>query len=198
MPETPSRKEETHERIVRAAARAIRRLGYNGVGVAEIMSEVGLTHGGFYAHFKNKTALLAEAADRAGAEGVQSLEKAARGKAGKSLWSLVDAYLSDVHLKSPELGCPVVAVGTETARQPPEVRSAATRRIRELVGLIERQMVDWGKPGNHDNALATLSLLVGTMVIARAVDDPALAKSIRRAGREFLRRGLPAAQSESD
>ena len=64
----PSRKEATHERIVEAAARAIRRSGYGGTGVADIMRDAGLTHGGFYAHFRSREAMLAEAADRAGAE----------------------------------------------------------------------------------------------------------------------------------
>ena len=64
------RKEVTHERIVEVAARAIRRSGYNGTGVADIMKEAGLTHGGFYAHFASREAMLAEAADRAGAEAV--------------------------------------------------------------------------------------------------------------------------------
>src|SRR5207248_9105370 len=73
----PSRKEVTHERIVVAAARATRRTGYDGTGVAEIMKEVGLTHGGFYAHFASREAMLAEAADRAGAESVATLTRAA-------------------------------------------------------------------------------------------------------------------------
>src|SRR5260221_6574801 len=63
-------KEATHERIVEAAARAIRRSGYDGTGVADIMKDAGLTHGGFYAHFPSREAMLAEAADRAGAEAV--------------------------------------------------------------------------------------------------------------------------------
>lgn len=61
-------KEASHERIVQAAARAIRRSGYDGTGVAGIMKEAGLTHGAFYAHFESRDAMLAEAADRAGAE----------------------------------------------------------------------------------------------------------------------------------
>src|SRR5947208_16901449 len=69
----PSRKQVTHERIVGAAARAIRRSGYDGTGVADIMKKVGLTHGGFYAHFASREAMLAEAADRAGAESVTTL-----------------------------------------------------------------------------------------------------------------------------
>src|SRR6266568_2626624 len=70
-------KEATHERIVKAAARAIRRSGYNGMGVADIMKDAGLTHGGFYAHFSSREAMLAEAADRAGSESVAMMERIA-------------------------------------------------------------------------------------------------------------------------
>ena len=73
----PSRKEATHERIVEVAARAIRRKGYDGAGVADVMNEAGLTHGGFYAHFASREAMLAEAADRAGAETVAALSRIA-------------------------------------------------------------------------------------------------------------------------
>ena len=73
----PDRKAVTHERIVETAARAIRRSGYSGTGVADIMKEAGLTHGGFYAHFDSREAMLAEAADRAGADGMVLLERAA-------------------------------------------------------------------------------------------------------------------------
>src|SRR5213080_4029320 len=70
-------KEASHERIVSAAARAIRRSGFDGTGVADIMKEAGLTHGGFYAHFPSREAMLAEAADRAGSESVESMERIA-------------------------------------------------------------------------------------------------------------------------
>lgn len=79
---TPNRKESTHERIAEAAACAIRRSGYGGTGVADIMKDAGLTHGGFYAHFDSREAMLAEAADRAGAEGVvRDAAPSARGPA---------------------------------------------------------------------------------------------------------------------
>lgn len=183
----PTRKEETRERIVRTAARAIRRRGYDGVGVAEIMGEAGLTHGGFYAHFASKAALLAEAADRAGADGVESLARsAAKVPADQALMALVDAYLSDLHVQAPEPQCPVAALGSETPRQPPEVRRAATRRLKELIGLVERQMPGWGQPGNHEKALAILSAMVGALVMARAVDEPALARAVRDAVRGLV------------
>src|SRR5213595_2604486 len=103
----PSRKEVTHERIVGAAARAIRRSGYDGTGVAEIMKKVGLTHGGFYAHFASREAMLAEAADRAGAESVATLTRvAAAAPPQEALRSMIRAYPSKEHGDGVETGCP--------------------------------------------------------------------------------------------
>src|SRR3954466_2418492 len=114
----PSSKEVTHERIVDAAARAIRRSGYDGTGVADIMQEAGLTHGGFYAHFASRDALLAEAGDRAGAESVGvAAGIAASAPAGQALQAMMQAYLSPQHLAAIENGCPVTALGSEMPRQ---------------------------------------------------------------------------------
>jgi TetR/AcrR family transcriptional repressor of nem operon len=172
-------KEASHERIVQAAARAIRRTGYDGTGVADIMKEAGLTHGAFYAHFDSREAMLAEAADRAGAE---SNAFAARVIAAvppeQSLQALMRAYLSKEHLAGIETGCPVSALGSEMPRQAPEVRRAATRRIKEMIDLVARQSPDWGQPAAHERALVTVAAMVGTLMLARAVDDPALSDSL--------------------
>lgn len=184
---TPGRKEITHQRIVDAAARAIRRSGYGGAGVADIMKEAGLTHGGFYAHFASREAMLAEAADRAGAEAVAaSANIAASVPPEQAFASLVRAYLSKEHVENPELGCPVVALGSEIPRQVPEVRHAATRRIKEMIDLVARQMPDWGQPGAHECALVTVSTMVGALILARAVDDPKLSDALRKAALEQL------------
>ena len=181
-PPEPSRKEATHERIVEAAARAIRRSGYSGTGVADIMKEAGLTHGGFYAHFESRDAMLAEAADRAGAESVAKLERvAAAAPREKALQALIRAYLSKEHLEGVETGCPMAALGSEMPRQAPKVRRAATRRAKETIDLVARQLPDWGKPNAHEQALATLSTMVGALVLARAVDDPKLSDAFRSA-----------------
>jgi AcrR family transcriptional regulator len=178
----PSRKEATHERIVEAAARAIRRSGYSGTGVADIMRDAGMTHGGFYAHFDSREAMLAEAADRAGAESVATLERiAADAPPEKALQTLMRAYLSKEHLEGVESGCPMAALGSEMPRQAPEVRRAATRRIKEAIDLVARQLPDWGKPSAHEQALAILSTMVGALVLARAVDDPKLSDALRSA-----------------
>jgi len=179
---TPSRKEVTHERIVGAAARAIRRSGYDGTGVADIMKEVGLTHGGFYAHFASREAMLAEAADRAGAESVATLTRvAAAAPPQEALRSMIRAYLSKEHVEDAETGCPVAALGSETPRQASRVRRAATRRIKEVIDVVARYSPDQGEPGVYEHALVTVATMVGALVLARAVDDPKLSEALREA-----------------
>jgi len=128
MSRTPTAaKEETHERIVDAAARAIHRHGYAGVGVADVMKDAGLTHGGFYAHFDSREALLVEALERAGRQSL-ALTRGAKLRAGKGVSafrSLVETYLADDHLSSLETGCPVAALGCDMPRQSEIVREAS-------------------------------------------------------------------------
>ena len=178
-----SRRELSHERIVDAAARAIRRSGYAGTGVADIMKEAGLTHGGFYAHFESRDALLAEAVARAGQANAGRLERKieALGREGVSpLHVLVESYLSDEHLAATESGCVVSALISEMPRQAPAVREASAQRVR---GLIERVRV--ALPAGVDPSQADLitSAMVGGLQLARAVgserEGQALLKSIR-------------------
>jgi TetR/AcrR family transcriptional regulator, transcriptional repressor for nem operon len=186
-PAVKGRKEATHERIVDAAARAIRRSGYGGVGVADIMKDAGLTHGGFYAHFDSREAMLAEAADRAGAESVATMQRIASGaKTQRALRSLLTAYLSKAHVEAIESGCAVAALGSEMPRQVPEVRHASTRRIKEMIDLVARLSPDWGKQGAHKGALFTVASMVGALVLARAVDDTRLSDELREATLKHL------------
>jgi len=185
-----SKKEQTRERILRAAARAIRKYGYEGVGVADVMKDAGLTHGGFYAHFESRDALLAAAAEKAGLESAESLSRAlAKAKPGDELMAIVDTYLADSHVTAAEqgLGCAIAAAGTEVPRQCPEVRRAVARRIKELIGLIEQQLPEWGKSAAHEKAMSVVATLVGALLLARAVDDPQLSKGIRKSARELVR-----------
>jgi len=183
-------KEASHERIVSAAARAIRRSGYDGTGVADIMKEAGLTHGAFYAHFTSREAMLAEAAGQACAEAAGAVaDVLARTPADKALETMLLAYLSRGHADQVELGCPLAALGSETSRQAPEVRRVTTRHIKAMVDLIARQSPDWGQAAAHEQALVTLSTMVGALLLARAVDEPALSDNLLEAARKRL---LPA------
>jgi TetR/AcrR family transcriptional repressor of nem operon len=182
-----SRKDATHDRIVEAAARAIRRSGYGGTGVADIMKDAGLTHGGFYAHFASREAMLAEAADRAGADGLAAVARiAAAASPDQALHVLLRAYLSKAHVHNVETGCTVAALGSEMPRQAPKVRRAATRRIKDMIDLVARQFPDGGKRGAQQRALVTVATMVGALVLARAVDDPQLSDSLREAALKHL------------
>ena len=137
-----------------AAAPDGARGGIDGTGVADIMKEAGLTHGAFYAHFASREAMLAEAADRAGAESVAAAASVvAAVPPEKCLRALIRAYLSKTHLEAIETGCPISALGSEMPRQSPTVRRAATRRIKEMIDLVARQLPNWGQPGAHERAL---------------------------------------------
>lgn len=180
-------KEASHERIVSVAARAIRRSGYDGTGVADIMKEAGLTHGGFYAHFTSREAMLEEAARRACAESAAvAADVVASVPPQQALASMLRAYLSPEHLKQVEMGCPLAALGSETPRQAPEVRRAATRHVKEMIDLVARQLPDWGQPAAHERALVTVAAMVGTLLLARAVDEPALSDSLCEAALKYL------------
>lgn len=180
-------KEATHERIVSVAARAIRRSGYDGTGVADIMKDAGLTHGAFYAHFASREAMLAEAAGRACAESAAAVADVVAGVPPKrALASMLSAYLSREHIEHAEIGCPLAALGSETPRQAPEVRRVATRHIKEMIDLLARQSPDWGQPSAHERALVTLATMVGALLLARAVDEPGLADGLREAALKHL------------
>jgi AcrR family transcriptional regulator len=178
-----SRRERSHERIVEAAARAIRRSGYAGTGVADIMKEAGLTHGGFYAHFKSRDALLAEAVIHAGQANAGRLDRKiqALGREGASpLRVLIESYLSDEHLAATESGCVVSALISEMPRQAPEVREASALRVQRLIERVRGALPAGAEPAQA--ALIT-SAMVGGLQLSRAVgserEGRALLKSIR-------------------
>ncbi len=184
-----SKKAQTRDRILRAAARSIRKHGYEGLGVADVMKEAGLTHGGFYAHFDSRDALLAQAAEQASVDSAENLLGAlARAKPGEELMALVDSYLADPHVGAAEqgLGCALAAAGTDVPRQHEEVRRAVTGHIRKFIALVERQFPGGERHVAHQKAMAIVPCMVGTLMLARAVDDPQLSKAMLEAAREFI------------
>lgn len=183
MDSPAGRKEISHQRIVAAAARAIRRGGFQGVGVADIMKEAGLTHGGFYAHFESRDALLAEALERAGQDnaartGAHFAARQARG--ASAIRALVEGYLSDRHLADIESGCAVAALASEMPRQAPEVRDASAQRVRGLIAAVRRALPPGASAGS---AAAVAAQLVGALQLARALDDNAEGRALLKATR---------------
>jgi TetR/AcrR family transcriptional repressor of nem operon len=169
MSNAPSRKELTHDRIVEVAARALRRGGFEGVGVADVMKEAGLTHGGFYAHFESRNALLVEATERAGRDsGAVLAERMAQRQAeGASPFNaLVSAYLGEQQLANAEFGCPVAALASEIPRQADKVGDAARHRVVALINAVQRVLPQGTDPAQ---APAVAAALVGSVQLARAL-----------------------------
>lgn len=173
MQPASTRKALSHERIVEVASKAIRRAGYRGVGVADIMQEAGLTHGGFYAHFDSREAMLVEAMHRAGVDNEAALTEAvarrvARGRSGFA--ALVGAYLHDSNLDRPEQGCVVAALASEMARQGDAVREAARQRVQALVALVAAALPTGTGPSEAGVVAATM---VGSLQLARTLGGAA-------------------------
>ena len=181
-----SRKQLTHDRILDTAARVLRDTGFSGVGVSAIMKRSGLTHGGFYAHFASRDALLAEALERAGQDGHARLQRsiaAAEAKGSTAFQALVDNYLSERHLKACETGCPVAALGSELPRQSETVRAAGAARIAALTATVAGTLPA-GQPPETAGIVA--AQLVGALQIARTFGDNAAGRRHLAASRRFL------------
>ncbi len=173
MPPPSSRKELTHDRILDVAARAIRRAGYDGVGVANVMKEAGLTHGGFYAHFASRDALLAEATQRAGRDTGAILAdrlRQAQAQGASPFAALVQTYLADAQIDNTECGCVVAALASEIPRQADEVAQAARARVLGLVELVRRSLPAGADPAQAQVVAATL---VGALQLARSLQGKA-------------------------
>ena len=186
MSRTPnSRKQETHERILDVAARAIRRDGYAGVGVADVMKEAGLTHGGFYAHFDSRDALLVEALDRAGRESGDSVTRAVERRAAKGVSAFrafVETYLAEEHLVSVETGCPVAALASDMPRQSGALQQASCAGVRRLVARVQSTLPH----ASRATAGVVAGTLVGTLQLARAMGANAEARALLSAARKAL------------
>ncbi len=186
MTSPPTRREVTHERIVDAAARALRRNGYAGVGVADVMKQAGLTHGGFYAHFESRDALLAEAVERAGRDtGVvmnQRIETS-RARGESALRAVVEGYLSDAHLSGTESGCVVAALSSEMPRQSPALLARAVERVRKLVAMVQRALPEGA---SKEQAMVIAATLVGTLQLARTLGANSQGNAMLAASRSAL------------
>ncbi len=186
MGHSQAEKQASRDRILQAAAALVRERGIDGVGLAELMAEAGLTHGGFYRHFASRDDLIAEALARALAEGEVRLA-AASDAAAAPLSALARAYLSTAHRDDVASGCAVAALAPDVARAAPDVRRLFTRQIVRNADLIRRcASTERGAPADRADALNALSLMAGALMLARAVDDPALSDDILAAARSSL------------
>ena len=179
-------KVKSHDRIVRIAAARFRETGVAGIGVADLMKDAGLTHGGFYRHFGSRDELVAEAVECALQEGAQAVAAAASAKSAP-LGALVDAYLSTAHRDGLATSCAVATMAADVARSSDRARTAYTRQVCAYLDLLSK-LIPAGKPrSRRKRAIAALSTLVGAVAIARAVNDDSLSQEILKAAAECLK-----------
>ena len=190
-----SHKSQTRERIVEQAAHDFRARGLDGVGLAEIMKDAHLTHGGFYRHFASKEELYAEAVTRSLEElGDLLLSLNADAPRAERLRAVVAYYLSEEHCVNPGRGCPVAALASEIARQPEQVRQAYQQALVNYQRRIQVLM-----PGDSEEARTVacqqcFGAMAGALMVARSVASTELRRSVLENMRSFLCRQFAASE----
>jgi TetR/AcrR family transcriptional regulator, transcriptional repressor for nem operon len=177
---------QTRQRIVETGAVEFRRNGITGTGLADVMTAVGLTHGGFYRHFDSKEALVKECLTNALDSLRASIETATATRPGRAgVLFAIDDYLSAAHRDS-EAACPFVSLGSELARASEEVRNAATDAFLQLADVIASHLDDLSPAAAKKEALVLLSSMVGAMTMARLVSDKDVSAAILTQMRKTL------------
>jgi len=164
-------KDETRSKVVNAAAAAVRSKGPDGVGVAEVMAQAGLTHGGFYAHFPSKEALIAAAVDEAFRQSRQRFTRMTDGlPPAEAFATFVDVYVTPEHRANPERGCPIAVLSSELPRQGPAVREAYERGVEGLIGRLAGWLPDRGQDPRR-LARSLVAEMAGAVSLSRAIAD---------------------------
>ena len=169
---------QNRERIIEVAARLFRERGFDGVGVAELMKNAGLTHGGFYGHFASKEDLMAQACAHAVEGTLDAMRDVVDRDPQHALRTIASAYLSAEHRDRTGEGCALAALGSEAARQGSPLRGAFTQGVRSMVDLITQLLAGTSRRAKRKRALAIYASLVGALVLARAVDDAELSEEV--------------------
>jgi TetR/AcrR family transcriptional repressor of nem operon len=178
-------KQETHARIVRKAAVRLREKGAHGVGVADLMKEAGLTHGGFYAHFDSRDALVIEAFGYAMDRSIEHWRKLAEETSpDKRLAAIVESYLTPAHRDDPGHGCAITSLGAEVVRESPKTRRAFAAKVEQLIDLMADQIPDVPRKAAHRQAAGILATMMGSLVLARIAGSGEFSDEILQAGRE--------------
>jgi TetR/AcrR family transcriptional repressor of nem operon len=186
-------KQQTRERILRAAARRFRSRGSEGAGIGDLMRDLRLTHGGFYRHFDTKEDLFAEAFEQGLKEvGDRITQAIGLASPGSELKALIDAYLDPDHCSDVAGGCPVAALASEVARRPRGARGAFLQALRAHIRRMEKHLpASNNEEERRQKTIALFSGMAGTLTIARAFTDEQDRRAILEGARKFY---LAAAQ----
>jgi len=190
-------KAATRQKIIETAAARFRRDGIAATGIAGLMADAGLTHGGFYAHFGSKEELVREAMAEASAASRARLERASGDDS--SLAAYIRTYLRPAHRDAPEKGCFVAALGAELARHEPETKAAVAEKIEGVLARIAAKLpAGQNAERRLETAIGIFGVMSGTLQLARAVADEAMSAKILQSGvaAALQLAGLPADAGE--
>jgi TetR/AcrR family transcriptional repressor of nem operon len=172
---------ENRRRILDVASRLFRDKGFDAVSVAEVMNAAGLTHGGFYGHFSSKDDLIAQTLAHV---------LAAHAGGGGDFRAYVDAYLSPRHRDNCAGGCPTAGLAAAIRHQTPAARSAMTEGLRSQIDRIGKALPGLDAADRRRVAIGSFAAMVGAVILARAVDDPALSDEVLEQTRDWIDAGI--------
>lgn len=181
MKVTRAQAEANRERIVDVAGELFREKGFDGIGLNELMQAAGLTRGGFYGHFESKEELANLACERALSANDQYWEELSAKPPAEALQALVGFYLSDLHCQRMAEGCAMAALAGDVARSGPALQGTFEAGVENFLRVLEPLMQPDGPAAPREQALATLSQMVGALVLARAVQSQGLSSELRSA-----------------
>jgi TetR/AcrR family transcriptional regulator, transcriptional repressor for nem operon len=184
-------KQKTRAKVLEVAAKAIRQDGPDRIGVAAVMAEAGLTHGGFYAHFKSKDELVAAAIGQMFEESRARLERETEGRPPvEGLAAYIDFYLSKKHRDSRGAGCPMAALASDLPRLPEDTRVLFAEGARRMAETLGKTFTAMGYADAEALARSTVSELVGALSLARVETDAKRSDAILDSSRRWLKQRL--------
>ena len=184
-------KQKTRQKVLQAAAQAIRAEGPDRVGVAGIMARAGLTHGGFYAHFESKDDLVAEAIEQMFVEGRQRFAAIVKDKPpARALGDYLDFYLSKAHRDAPDAGCAMPALCTDLPRLSDRAKATFGNGYAGLIVWMSRQLEELGRDDAEPTASSVVSEMVGAVALARCIPERERSDALLERSRCAIRRRL--------
>ncbi|MGO4501274.1 MULTISPECIES: TetR/AcrR family transcriptional regulator [unclassified Dyella] len=184
-------KQKTRSKVLEVAAKAIRQDGPDRIGVAGVMAEAGLTHGGFYAHFKSKDELVTAAIEQMFEESRARLKHEMEGHApAQGLANYIDFYLSKKHRDARASGCPMAALASDLPRLPEQTRALFADGARRLTDAMAERFTALGYSDPQTLARSTVSELVGALSLARVETDAKRSDAILADSRHLLKQRL--------
>ena len=179
--------EKNRQTVIDVASRRFRERGFDGIGLKDLMESAGLTQGAFYKQFASKEDLAAQASGRALESASRRWSDAIAANPGDPLGVVLAFYLSPEHREEVMDGCPIVALGSDAARQGGDVKASFEAGVKTHLELLGRLIAGTDGEEPQRKAMAILSTMVGAVILSRVVNDPDLARAFLDAAGEQVR-----------